>query len=386
MLGAGPLAPDVPARPAQRDADGLRQHHAHRGAGDPRRDHAELPRPRRPDPGLVGHHARRAFGGGRDDDRRLVVHRPARASASSSSSWPSRSSARPSKRSSTRGCVSGDRDPVPEPALLDLRDVTRHLPAPPRARCPPCAASTSRVRPGEVVGLAGESGCGKSTLVSTVLRLQPTSAEVGGEVLVLGAGRADDQLGQAPRGALGRRVDRLPGRAALAQPGAAGRAGRSPSRSRSTSRTCPRTSVEKRVEELLEQVGLAARPQAVLPAPALRRAAPARDDRDGAGLQAPADRGRRAHHRARRDGAGADPRPAQRPGPRARRRAADHQPRPVGARRRLRPGRGDVRRPHRRVRHRRAGLHRPAAPVHRRRCPAPSRGSATRRPATPRPG
>jgi peptide/nickel transport system ATP-binding protein len=40
--------------------------------------------------------------------------------------------------------------------------------------------------PGEVVGLAGESGCGKSTLVSTVLRLQPSGAEVEGEVLVLG--------------------------------------------------------------------------------------------------------------------------------------------------------------------------------------------------------
>ena len=37
-----------------------------------------------------------------------------------------------------------------------------------------------------MVGLAGESGCGKSTLVSTVLRLQPKDAEVGGEVVVLG--------------------------------------------------------------------------------------------------------------------------------------------------------------------------------------------------------
>ena len=74
-----------------------------------------------------------------------------------------------------------------------------------------------------------------------------------------------------------------------------------------------------------------------------------------------------------------------RPGPRPRRRAADHQPRPVRARRRLRPGRGDVRRPGGRGRHRRAGLHRPAAPLRARRCPAPSRGSATRPPATPRP-
>jgi len=39
---------------------------------------------------------------------------------------------------------------------------------------------------GEVLGIAGESGCGKSTLAATVLRLQPASAEVSGEVLVDG--------------------------------------------------------------------------------------------------------------------------------------------------------------------------------------------------------
>ncbi|MCW2775678.1 MAG: transporter ATP-binding protein [Nocardioides sp.] len=39
---------------------------------------------------------------------------------------------------------------------------------------------------GEVVGVAGESGCGKSTLASTVLRLQPSSATVSGQVLVDG--------------------------------------------------------------------------------------------------------------------------------------------------------------------------------------------------------
>jgi peptide/nickel transport system ATP-binding protein len=43
------------------------------------------------------------------------------------------------------------------------------------------------VRTGEVVGVAGESGCGKSTLASTVLRLQPKDAVVGGEVRVSGA-------------------------------------------------------------------------------------------------------------------------------------------------------------------------------------------------------
>jgi peptide/nickel transport system ATP-binding protein len=39
------------------------------------------------------------------------------------------------------------------------------------------------VERGQIVGVAGESGCGKSTLASTVLRLQPPSATVTGEVL-----------------------------------------------------------------------------------------------------------------------------------------------------------------------------------------------------------
>jgi peptide/nickel transport system ATP-binding protein len=39
---------------------------------------------------------------------------------------------------------------------------------------------------GGVVGLAGESGCGKSTLASAVLRLQPPTAQVTGEVLLDG--------------------------------------------------------------------------------------------------------------------------------------------------------------------------------------------------------
>ena len=39
-LGAGHWHQMTPARAAQRDADGVRQHHADRGGGDPHRDHA----------------------------------------------------------------------------------------------------------------------------------------------------------------------------------------------------------------------------------------------------------------------------------------------------------------------------------------------------------
>ena len=73
-----------------------------------------------------------------------------------------------------------------ENALLDVRDLTVAY----RTGAGPLPALRGvdlTVRTGEVVGVAGESGCGKSTLASTVLRLQPKDAEVGGEVRVSGA-------------------------------------------------------------------------------------------------------------------------------------------------------------------------------------------------------
>jgi peptide/nickel transport system ATP-binding protein len=69
--------------------------------------------------------------------------------------------------------------------LLDIRDLhvtyaTREGPV------PAVRGVDLAVAPGTVVGLAGESGSGKSSVASTVLRLQPASATVGGQVLLDG--------------------------------------------------------------------------------------------------------------------------------------------------------------------------------------------------------
>jgi peptide/nickel transport system ATP-binding protein len=70
-------------------------------------------------------------------------------------------------------------------ALLDMRDVSVTYRGS-GGDVPAVRSVTLTLSGGESVGLAGESGCGKSTLASTVLRLQPKSALVEGEVLLLG--------------------------------------------------------------------------------------------------------------------------------------------------------------------------------------------------------
>ena len=70
--------------------------------------------------------------------------------------------------------------------LLEVRDLSLTYRAHDRD-VPAVRQVDLTVARGEIVGLAGESGCGKSTLASTILRLQPTSARVQGQVLFEGA-------------------------------------------------------------------------------------------------------------------------------------------------------------------------------------------------------
>jgi len=66
-------------------------------------------------------------------------------------------------------------------ALLEFDDVSVTYRS--RGADVPAVRNVSlRVDAGESLGIAGESGCGKTTLTSTVLRLQPKTARVTGEV------------------------------------------------------------------------------------------------------------------------------------------------------------------------------------------------------------
>ena len=97
---------------------------------------------------------------------------------------------------------------------------------------------------------------------------------------------------------------------------------------------------------------------------AVGRAAPAGDDRHGARAGACPHHRRRAHHRARRDHPGPDPRPAQGAAGQARHRGDVHHPRLRGGGRGRGPGGGDARRQARRVRRDRGRAARPAGGLH----------------------
>ncbi len=136
------LAPDVPARAAQRDAAGARQHHPDGRDRDPLRDDPVVPRPRRPVPGVLGLDAGRRV-------RRRVRSAPA----------PGGTCCRPGlcvvavvlaftlvgPGAGERARPPGARDDDAAPDRGPVGD----LPHAPTGRCPPYAASTLDVDAGD---------------------------------------------------------------------------------------------------------------------------------------------------------------------------------------------------------------------------------------------
>ena len=100
-----------------------------------------------------------------------------------------------------------------------------------------------------------------------------------------------------------------------------------------------------RAGELLELVGIPRARGEGLPARAVRRHAPAGDDRDGPRLRSGGRHRRRADDGPRRHGPGPDPGAPGGPPGEARPVAHPHHPRPLGPRRDLRPGDDHVRGP-----------------------------------------
>ena len=148
------------------------------------------------------------------------------------------------------------------------------------------------------------------------------------------------------RGARQPHLDDLPGADDLAEPGVHASASRSARRCACTP-DLDAAAARARAIEMLQQVGIPAARAARrrISAPAIRRHAPARDDRDGARLPARHPDRRRADHRARRHRAGADLRSAARPAAREGHGDPAHHARHGRGRRDGRPRDGDVCRP-----------------------------------------
>ena len=130
-----------------------RQHHAGRADLDPHRDDAGVPRPRRPDAGVVGQDARRGVRRRRDQPRRVVVLPAGRPRHRRWSCWRSRCSAERSKRSSTHGCVNDERRDHRRTQRARAARPARHLPDRGRA-----GAGGARRRPDDRAGRDGRPG------------------------------------------------------------------------------------------------------------------------------------------------------------------------------------------------------------------------------------
>ena len=199
------------------------------------------------------------------------------------------------------------------------------------------------VEEGECLAIVGESGSGKSTIANMILGIYPQT--LGRDRLPRQRAAGAPRPGASPRDPAGAAEP-----AVLAQPASAASARRSGWRSTSTASASEAGRAE-RTGQLLAGGRPARRFPHALAGGAVRRPAPARGDRPGAGLPVGAGRARRADLGARRAGPGARAEAAQRAAPQARPHLHLHHPRSVGG--------AQHRRPRRRLREGQAGRAQP---------------------------